>query len=208
VLEGTGQGSGASPAIWLIYSVSLLRAFQHFSPGMQVLSPFEATVVTILAIFYVDDGMQGVNDAQEATALPLQQLLTQAEQATQSWERLLFASGGALELSKCFVYVVYWDLSDRQHRLILPAEIPGGVPEGDGLATRGPIWLTYGVQLMEYHNLVTENPWVGRRTLGVRIAPAGTWTDEFAFRRAQARELALHISGSVLSKIRLELATI
>jgi hypothetical protein len=105
-----------------------------------------------------------------------------------------------LELSKCFVYVVYWDLSDGRHRLILPTVIPSGVPEGDGMATRGPIWLTYGVKSPEYHNLVTENPWVGRRTLGVRIAPAGTWTDEFAFRRAQARELALHISGLVLSK--------
>ena len=36
VLEGTGQGSGASPAIWLIYSMSLLRAFQQFTPGMKV----------------------------------------------------------------------------------------------------------------------------------------------------------------------------
>jgi hypothetical protein len=48
--------------------------------------------------------------------------------------------------------------------------------------------------------LVTENPWVGRRTLGVRIAPAGTWNDEFEFRRAQARELALQIFGSVMPK--------
>jgi hypothetical protein len=53
---------------------------------------------------------------------------------------------------------------------------------------------------MEYHELVTKNPWVGRHTLGVQIAPAGTWTDEFEFRWAQARKLALHISGSVLSK--------
>ena len=37
-LEGTGQGSGASPAIWLLYSVSLLRAFQNFTPGMTVSS--------------------------------------------------------------------------------------------------------------------------------------------------------------------------
>ena len=38
-LEGTGQGSGASPAIWLIYMVSLLNAFKDFSPGMHVPSP-------------------------------------------------------------------------------------------------------------------------------------------------------------------------
>jgi hypothetical protein len=46
-LEGTGQGSGASPAIWLLYSVSLLQAFQQFTPGMAMLSPFESLLVTI-----------------------------------------------------------------------------------------------------------------------------------------------------------------
>jgi hypothetical protein len=101
-LEGTWQGSGASPAIWLLYSVSLLRTFQQFTPGMAVSSPIESLLVTILAIFYVDNGIPGVIDSQEATASPLAHLLQQAENATQSWERLFFASGGALEMSKCF----------------------------------------------------------------------------------------------------------
>ena len=57
---------------------------------LQVSSPFESLLVTILAIFYVDDGMPGVNDSLEASAIPLQLPLTQAEQATQSWEKLLF----------------------------------------------------------------------------------------------------------------------
>ncbi len=197
-LEGTGQGSGASPAIWLLYSVSLLRAFQQFTPGMSVSSPFESLLVTILAIFYVDDGMPGVSDSQEDQASPLELLLLQAEQATQSWERLLFASGGALEMSKCFAYVVYWDLSEGKHRLLLPHEIPGG--EQTGEQTRGPIKLSYGETSQVKHALETVSPWIGRRTLGVRIAPAGTWQDEFAFRRAQSRELALKIAGSVLSR--------
>jgi hypothetical protein len=50
-LEGTVQGCGASPAIWLIYSVSLLRAFRKFTPGMTVSSPFDSLLVIILAIF-------------------------------------------------------------------------------------------------------------------------------------------------------------
>jgi hypothetical protein len=197
-LEGTGQGSGASPAIWLIYSVSLLRAFRKFTPGMTVSSPFESMLVTILAIFYVDDGMPVINDSQEAEASPIEVLLKQAEEATQSWERLLFASGGALEMSKCFAYVVYWDLSDGQHRLILPEEVPGG--ETDSGRTVGPIGLTYGDQSDTRHQLEIVSPWIGRRTLGVLIAPAGSWKDEFEFRRNQSRELALKIAGSVLPR--------
>jgi hypothetical protein len=130
-LEGSGQGSGASPAIWLIYCISLLHAFREFTPGMHVSSPFETLMVTILAIFYVDDGMPGINDALDDEAAPLPILLQRAGEATQAWERLLFASGGALELSKCFAYVMYWDLADGNHRLIRPGEIPGCLPEED-----------------------------------------------------------------------------
>jgi hypothetical protein len=83
-LERTGQGSGANAAIWLLYRVSLLRAFQQFTPQMAVSSPFELLLVTILAIIYLDNGMLGVNYSQEATASPLALLLQQAENATQS----------------------------------------------------------------------------------------------------------------------------
>ena len=98
--EGTGQGSGASPAIWLIYMVTLLNAFSHFSPGMRVTSPYQSLSVLILAIFFVDDGMPGVNDAAENTARPSEELIASAERITQSWERLLFTSGGGARTHK------------------------------------------------------------------------------------------------------------
>lgn len=95
--EGTGQGSGASPAIWLIYMVTLLNAFAKYSSGMTVSSPYQENLtVFVLAIFVVDDGMPGVNDALKKPARPLADLITSAEQVSQSWERLLYASGGAL----------------------------------------------------------------------------------------------------------------
>ena len=195
-LEGTGQGSGASPAIWLIYCGCLIAAFRDFTPGMNIVSPFDITfVVFVVAIFYVDDGMPGINDALEVTALPLQHLLALAEGASQSWERLLFVSGGALEFSKCFAYVLYWDLDGGTHRLIDPREIPGCIEAIDG-SLSGPISLTYGDTSTKKHLLATESPWKGRKTLGVRIAPAGTWTDEFLHRRQQSRDLAMMLEGS------------
>jgi len=66
-LEGTGQGSGASPAIWLIYSVTLLAAFKDFTKGISLESPFdEALFVLIIAILFVDDGMPGVTQTNQA----------------------------------------------------------------------------------------------------------------------------------------------
>ena len=197
-LEGTGQGSGGSPAIWLIYNACLLEAFSRFTKGIHLPSPYEDLVVQILAIFYVDDGMPGVNDALQREAEKLAVLLQQAEEASQSWERLLFASGGALELSKCFAYIVYWDLSEGGHRMIEPSEINGCVTEGDHFS--GPISLTYGEESTMRHSIVTESPSKGRRTLGVRIAPCGNWDDELKYRSTQARELALLMAGSEMSR--------
>ena len=83
-LEGTGQGSGGSPAIWLIYNACLLEAYNRFTTGIHLPSPFEPLVVQILAIFYVDDGMPGVNDALKPEAESLAVLLQQAQDASQS----------------------------------------------------------------------------------------------------------------------------
>ena len=142
--------------------------------------------------------MPGIDDALESKALPLQTLLAQAEAAaSQSWERLLFFSGGALEFSKCFAYVLYWDLEGGTHRLIAPSEIPGCIEAPDG-SLSGPLSLTYGDESTQRHLLATESPWQGRKMLGVRIAPAGTWTDEFLYRRQQSRDLAMLLAGSTI----------
>jgi hypothetical protein len=111
-LESSSQGSGGSPGIWLIYSVTMLAAFQSFSSGMKLMSPYESLlVVSILAVFFVDDGMPGVKDAADESPSPLLNLILVAEKSAQSWDRLLFASRGALELTKCFAYIIYWDIS-------------------------------------------------------------------------------------------------
>ena len=66
--------------------VSLLNAFKDFSPRMHVPSPFEDLIIFILAVFFVDDGMPGVNNALAAEATPLPELLTTAQNLSQSWE--------------------------------------------------------------------------------------------------------------------------
>jgi hypothetical protein len=182
----------------LIYSATLLAAFEKFSLGIYVTSPFEPLMVFILAIFYVNDGMPGVNDALHETASPLPLLLDQAQNAAQSREHLLFVSGGALELSKCFAYAIYWDLSEGQHRMLEPHELPGSKVCAETSVVTGPSKLTYGDCLKDFHWLETVSPTTGRRTLGARIALAGNWTDEFQYRQGQAQELSLKIAGSAI----------
>jgi hypothetical protein len=63
-LECSGQGSGASPSIWLIYSVSLLAAFSSFSPGMKLLSSYD----TLLIVSVLADLLPDLLDAAEKSA--------------------------------------------------------------------------------------------------------------------------------------------
>jgi hypothetical protein len=59
-------------------------------------------------------------------------------------------------MSKCFAYVVYWDLLDGKHRLLLPHEIPGGMTTDEH--TKGPIRLTYGETSPAKHILEQSAP--------------------------------------------------
>jgi len=198
--DGVGQGSGAAGAIWLVYSNSLITALEEFSPGVVLVSPTNRLLrVCLVAIFFVDDGTPGVNDAEDEHERPMNELVNQAQQMAQSWERLLFASGGALEFSKCFAYYIFWDMKEGKHRLKLPNEIDGCVNDESNGTFSGPIALTYGNDQTR-RPIQTESPWIGRRTLGVRIAPGGSWDDEFTYRQQQSHALALRIAGSSLDK--------
>ena len=121
--------------------------------------------------------------------------------SAQSWVSLLFVSGGGLELSKCFTYIMRWDFDAGQHpRLLLPPEIEGCLPldpfDEDADTWQGPIGLTYGDSDGTRQLLVTEPVYRGRRTLGNRIAPDGNWDDKFQHRLSQASTLATQLTGA------------
>jgi hypothetical protein len=85
--------------------------------------------------------------------------------------------------------------------MIEPSDIPGIVVGEDSTTkVQGLIRLTYGERLSECHWLDTVSPTKGLCTLGVCIALAGNWTDEYEYRQVQARNLALKIAGSYISQ--------
>jgi hypothetical protein len=175
-LEGTGQGSGASPAIWTIVCVSLLRAFAKFAKGITILDP-AGTLCLNIAVYYVDDGMPGVNDFSEEIPELEDQLISKAQESVQSWSSLLYGSGGSLVASKCFTYMIIHDWKSGSPILKKPEDVEGRVQLTD-YATN------------EQFTLPCIDPEVGTRTLGVRIAPSGNWDTEYQHRCKQSKALA------------------
>ena len=73
-LFGTGQGSGASPAVWLSISTVLLSSLSKLTPrGMIFSDPSRLTQLERFSDAFVDDNQNGLNDAglEEPWPLPL-----------------------------------------------------------------------------------------------------------------------------------------
>jgi hypothetical protein len=98
----------------------MLKTLKERTKGMTFFSPDKSQTINISAMMYVDDNTPGVNDMDVASGMPLAQLFTTANVSAQTWERILFASGGSLELTKCFTTVVAWNWTDGVPTIVHP----------------------------------------------------------------------------------------
>jgi hypothetical protein len=93
----------------------------------------------------------------------------------QRWERLLYATGGALNLLKCFWYGVQWSFT------------AAGVPRMEKIKDNDPaIALSSGADFNKMYNIQHIETTKGMRTLGVHLAPDGNDLDEFKYRMDEA----------------------
>ena len=104
---GTGQGSCASPAIRMALSSVLIKALTDHYTGVTMSDPAGNHEIHRVIDEFVDDTTICINDANEE--LSPEELTMKLRDIAQSWEKLLFASGGALELKKCFYYCLIWN---------------------------------------------------------------------------------------------------
>jgi hypothetical protein len=104
-IHGTGQGSCASPAIWLMLSRFLMQILKYNGMGMTMenILTNDCIVCEIIEGF-VDDTSIFTNSSKE----DLKHLLLELEKDGNRWLNLLECSGGLLELEKCFCYLWSW----------------------------------------------------------------------------------------------------
>lgn len=115
-LFGTGQGSGASPAVWLSLVVILLHTLDRLIPErMSFSTPNGKIQHERLTDAYVDDTSLGFTDHQ--SALNYEELINRLQSVAQTWSDLLELSGGTLNFSKCSWYVIYWEWDKGRPRL-------------------------------------------------------------------------------------------
>ena len=137
---------------------------------------------------YVDDMSLGCNNAHLREQMCYKELIKYGQESAQIWEQILYSSGGALELRKCFWYLMHWQWVKGQPQLVTKLETPGMIALTSG-------WVPV------YTVIPREEVWVACCTLRVRPAPDGNYRKEGAFLLNKANQYASCLSVSNLSEM-------
>jgi hypothetical protein len=123
-LFGPGQGSTIGPLLWLICFSLIVNSLSKRAPRMRMRSTDGQTTITMRGDAFVDDaGLGSTIDLPAAadTSIHLVRRSTPSiapvlQNLAQHWERLLFSTGGASNLQKCFCS--YFPGSGKEKKLI------------------------------------------------------------------------------------------
>ena len=109
-LLGAGQGTTVGPFFWLLIFIIMMEAFNPELKGMTFSSLCKTICTQRFGDAFVDDTKFGVtgeqrdNDTEpteEFTQAQVRQVLSDLTELSQHYEKLLFTSGGALNIKKC-----------------------------------------------------------------------------------------------------------
>jgi hypothetical protein len=183
-LFGTGQGSGASPAVWLTLVVILLNTLDKLIKSrMSFQSPDHKQLHERLADAFVDDTSMGFTDP---GLLSYSSMITELQHIAQTWEKLLHYSGGALNLKKCHWWMMYWEWTDGR-----PMLRPHRPDDPSVQLTKGRDTTPHIIK----HSGTTQ----ANRILGVFLAPNGDFTKQLSKLRQKAHQYSSRLRKSRLT---------
>ena len=182
LIHGNGQGSSSSPALWAMISSLLYECFEKSNNGATFWDPYSDASMTTWLEGFVDDNTMLVSCLREFL---LDEAITTA---VQTWERLLFSTGGALALDKCKFHAISYKV-DKHNKTIMKE------PEEQG----------YQVLLTAGSNTQTEpikqlRPDESSRMLGGHFTPLGIFDTEVTYLHAKALHWAQQISSGGITK--------
>ena len=175
-LFGTGQRSGASPAVWLSMVVVLLHTLDRIIPDRMNFDPIlSGSPHSRLCDAFVDDTSVGFTSSNETETL--EGLISRLQRVAQTWEHLLYLSGGKLNLSKCSWYVLRWEWQNGRPCLqkIRPIDPKLSLVQGS---------MDQPVEIRR------TAPDVSSKMLGILLNPLGDFTDHLQLLKTKADNFA------------------
>jgi hypothetical protein len=107
-IHGTGQGSTASPSLWLMLSSMMMKIYSQMAVGMTMYSVDDlAIAIRQFLEGFVDDTANYTNNP-DYNDDDINNLRNNLQEDGKKCCSILEASGGKLELSKTFYYLLTW----------------------------------------------------------------------------------------------------
>jgi Reverse transcriptase (RNA-dependent DNA polymerase) len=160
------QGNGAGPAIWAAVSTPIFEMMRHAGNGAQFCAAINGDAIMLVGFAFVDDTDLMVNhptNDNSSTGIIQEKM----QRSITDWEGGLRITGGALEPSKSWWYLINFQWEAGSWRYMKIDECQAEV------SVRDP----YGKVLPLERVQVND----ARKTLGVYLAPNGDNTAEFEY---------------------------
>jgi hypothetical protein len=98
-LYGPGKSSTIRPLLWLLCFTLIYLSLRTSVPNITIRATNNNELVQYVGEAFVDDSGLGTNTKHDN----YQHLISDLQTLVQRWEKLLFSTGGALNLTKCFL---------------------------------------------------------------------------------------------------------
>lgn len=193
LLYGPGQGSTIGPFLWLLCFILIYKCLSTDAPRIHLMTVDRRMTLNYVGEAFVDDTGLGTNStgmdnsSTSPTAPPgTCTLITNLQQLAQEWQRLLFSTGGALNLAKCFWFLLAWDWNQCRAKLHSSSMPPRDLE----MTSEGDTDTTTSIKRIQAAD--------SYRTLGVFISPSGNNTGAIKVLKDTASTYCSLLSGSKL----------
>jgi hypothetical protein len=194
-LYGPGQGSMCGPIFWLLCYWLIISSLNPKITAARYISACKSIIIDITGVSFVDDTGLGVTSqfkwtysatTEENYREEIKHVVQKLKDLAQHWEKLLYTTGGAINLQKSFWYLIAWNWRNGQPKL---ASI-----------SQRPITLS----ITSGHNNLPETlpriePTAAFRTLGVYISASGCQKKQMEVLRSHAQRYGSLLQSSTLS---------
>jgi hypothetical protein len=190
--HGPGQGSRLASALWLIVSCMLFATMDTLCHGASFCDPCDTLVHRRTSDGFVDDVTHWFNLGLAYSIqhdVSARDIAAGLERDGQSWERLLWTTGGKLELPKCLYYILYYVFD------------PDGTPRMESVTNMGNnlLSLTSG-QEDTTNDIEHRDCSKAHRTLGMWPTPNGSTQTQFEVCLAKSKRFAQGVIKAPMSR--------
>ena len=189
MLAGIGQGSSNGPSGWHSVCELIMAAYRQLNPdGCEWANPSKTIEVLVWLAGFVDDVVKCLGFLDHCS---WEDALLATQQAYQSWQKLLTATGGSLSLDKSSYTMVFWTLDKRtnEFRTVLKQETQGNV-----------------TMQADHRTVIIErkDPHEACKDLGIYLAPDGNMIEQFKACLDRAKRIRTIIASSPITRTEAE----